>query len=131
MNTQPKRILIAEDNQIMADVVRFNLEKDGYQVTVTNNGKQAYQQLQNQSFDLLITDFQMPEMSGDELCRLINEEKEHPHMQIILCSAKGYELDRDKLKNELNVSRLVLKPFSPIQLKQIVAEILSLTPSTL
>ena len=124
MSTENKRILIAEDNQVMADVVRFNLERAGYQVTVTNTGKQAFDTLQNDCFDLLITDFQMPEMNGDELCRELRNDDRHADMKIILCSAKGYELDIDHLQDELDISKIIFKPFSPMQMKQTVSGIL-------
>lgn len=118
-----KRILVAEDNQVMADVVRFNLQRAGYDVTVVSSGAEAWGILQDAEYDLLVTDFQMPKMNGDELCRKILEKGQHAQMPIIMCSAKGFELNPDQLKEELNISQLVYKPFSPIQLKQIVKDV--------
>ncbi len=63
-----KRILVADDNAALALVVRFHLEQAGFQVTVARNGKEAWKLLQSQAFDLLVTDQQMPELSGCELC---------------------------------------------------------------
>lgn len=119
-----KRILIAEDNQVMADVVRFNLERAGYEVTLACNGEEAWEILQDDQFDLLVTDFQMPQLNGDELCRRIKEHGNRSQMQIIMCSAKGFELNVEQLQKELNIVHLIFKPFSPVQLKQIVAEVL-------
>ena len=124
---ETKRILIAEDNQVMADVVRFNLERSGYEVTIAATGEEAWEILQDDQFDLLITDFQMPYMNGDELCRRIKEGENHSHMPVIMCSAKGFELDQNQLYQELNVVELIFKPFSPTQLKKIVAEVLEKT----
>lgn len=119
-----KRILVAEDNQVMADVVRFNLQRAGYDVTMTSSGAEAWEVLQDAEFDLLVTDFQMPKMNGDELCRLILEKGEHKQMPIIMCSAKGFELNADQIREELNISQLIYKPFSPIQLKQICNDVI-------
>ncbi len=118
-----KRILVAEDNQVMADVVRFNLKRAGYDVTIASTGAEAWEILQDAEFDLLVTDFQMPKMNGDELCRKILEKGEYAMMPIIMCSAKGFELNAEQLKAELNISQLIYKPFSPIQLKQMIADV--------
>jgi CheY-like chemotaxis protein len=61
------RILIAEDNRILSDVMRFNLQKAGFEVTVAENGTIAVEHLQLQAFDLLITDYQMPGLDGEQL----------------------------------------------------------------
>lgn len=122
-----KSILIAEDNQVMADVVRFNLERAGYDITMACSGEEAWEILEEESFDLLVTDFQMPYMNGDELCKRIKESGQHVDMKVIMCSAKGFELKVDRLQEECNIMRLIYKPFSPNELKEIVAEVFELS----
>ena len=71
-------ILIAEDDRVMSDVIRFNLERAGHQTTVARSGTEAWQMLQTQPFDLLITDYQMPGMTGEDVCRAIRRDRPAP-----------------------------------------------------
>lgn len=68
MATVAPRALVVEDNRVMADVVRFNLSRAGMDVEVAFNGRAALDAFNAAEFDLVITDYQMPEMSGEELC---------------------------------------------------------------
>lgn len=110
------RVLVVEDNRVMADVMRFNFNRAGLSPTVAFNGRIAWDLLQIESFQLLVTDFQMPEMDGGELCRRIRAEPRFASLPIILLTAKGMEIDRDRLTRELGLSLILYKPFSPRQL---------------
>ena len=110
------RVLVVEDNRVMADVMRFNFNRAGFSATVALNGRIAWELLQLESFHLLVTDFQMPEMDGGELCRRIRAEPRFADLPIILLTAKGMEIDRERLQRELGVSLIMYKPFSPRQL---------------
>lgn len=110
------RVLIVEDNRVMADVMRFNFERAGFSATVALNGRIAWDVLQQEAFHLLVTDFQMPEMDGGELSRRIRAESRFAELPIILLTAKGLEIDRDRLTRELGLSLILYKPFSPRQL---------------
>ena len=77
----------------MSGVMRFNLQKAGFEVEVAENGRIAAEWLMAEPFDLLLTDFQMPEMDGDELCRRLRECPLNDEIPIIMVSAKGFELD--------------------------------------
>lgn len=124
-NTE-KHILIVEDNSVLSDVMRFNLERSGFKVTVAANGQQGLQQLQNQRFDLMITDFQMPGINGAGLCQGVREELNIHDMPILMCSAKGLELDAEELRRKWQVSQLLFKPFS---MREIVSYAKTLTAS--
>ena len=112
MHSRPGRILIAEDNRILADVMRFNLQKAGFEVTVAENGTVAVQHLKSQAFDLLITDYQMPGLDGEELCKAVRQELKLDHMPIVMCSAKGFEISSEQLESSYGVSKVIFKPFS-------------------
>ena len=131
MAKQPNRILVVEDNRAMADVIRFNLSRAGYDVTVGRNGREGWEHLQTESFDLIISDYQMPEMNGEELCRLIRQDPRFDTLPVIFLSAKGLELDANTLKEELGISEVVFKPFSPRELIKIIQRRLEqeLTPA--
>jgi len=119
------RILVAEDNAAMGNVIGFNLRKAGFDVVHAVSGEIAWKQLQQQEFDLLITDFQMPGMNGGDLCRRVREEPSLAAIPVILLTAKGLEIDADYYRETLAVSAVLMKPFSPKRLLQLVQETLS------
>ena len=122
-----QRILIAEDNSVMANVVRFNLAKAGFEVVIAENGKIALKQAGEQQFDLIITDQQMPEMGGSEFCQRMRELKGYENVPVILLTAKGLELDLARLRDELGITATLPKPFSPSRLVREVEALLAAT----
>jgi CheY-like chemotaxis protein len=114
------RILLAEDNVVMARVLSFNLSRAGFDVHVCQNGRLALEAAQAESFALIITDYQMPEMNGEDLCRQIRQRPEYHHTPVILCSAKGFEIDAERMKAELGITSVIYKPFSPDHVIQLV-----------
>lgn len=122
-------ILIAEDNRVMADVLRFNLARSGFSVTVASNGLVAVELLQAGAFDLVISDYQMPGMNGEELCRWMRSDPRYRTVPVLMCSAKGYELDASRLQEELDISRIFYKPFSPRDVVELVRLTLELQGS--
>jgi CheY-like chemotaxis protein len=115
-------ILVAEDERVMSDVIRFNLQRAGMQVTVARHGLDAWERLQSLSFDLLLTDYQMPGLTGVELCRKLRSELSDWPVPVILLSARGLELDAAALREELNIQAVLFKPFSPRELVQVVSK---------
>lgn len=107
-----RKILIAEDNTILGDVIQFNLQRSGFNVTLARNGDEASQLLTQQAFDILVTDHEMPGLNGEELCRYARFELHLDALQIVMCTAKGYELKRDELQTKLNIEKFLYKPFS-------------------
>ena len=123
------RILLAEDNAVMAKVLSFNLSRAGFDVHSCGNGRVALEAAKVDTFSLIITDYQMPEMNGEELCREIRALSAYQNTPVILCSAKGFEIDADRMKQELGISSLVYKPFSPDHVVELVRSHLSDTGS--
>lgn len=122
-----KRILIVEDNAALLQVARFNIERAGFLVTSAANGRIAWELLSRETFDMVITDQQMPEMNGWELCQRMRESHRHAETHIVFLTAKQLEMDADQLQKELRVSRVLGKPYSPRELVEIVREILQTT----
>jgi CheY-like chemotaxis protein len=114
-------VLVAEDDRVMSDVIRFNLERAGYGVTVARNGTEAWGLLQSRQFDLLVTDYQMPGMNGEELCRAVRTQFPDMPLPVIFLSARGLELNVTQMKEELGIETLLFKPFSPRELIETVA----------
>lgn len=124
-----ERVLIAEDSRVIADVIRFNLTRAGYEVETVANGALAWERLLAAPFDLLITDFQMPELDGDELCRRLRLCPLNDEIPVILISSKGFELDLPAIQTELGIAEVLYKPFSPRQIVDLVRQTLG-SPST-
>jgi len=119
-----RRILVAEDNPALGQVIRFNLERAGFDVQVAGNGEEAAQLMAGQAFDLVVTDLQMPRMNGEQLCQHIRTVANLKDLPIIVCSAKGLEIDTARLTVEYGLEQVLIKPFSPTELVNIVTSVL-------
>ena len=122
-----RRILVAEDNPALGAMVKFSLEQAGFAPTLARNGREAWDHLHAASFELLVTDHQMPELTGCELCDRIQHDPQLAGMPIIMLSSKGLELDPQVLE-QIGVRAIVPKPFSPRELvtrieNQLVAQV--------
>ncbi|MCA9118974.1 MAG: response regulator [Planctomycetaceae bacterium] len=122
MSNSDRRILVVEDNAALASVVRFNLERAGFQVTVACNGRVAWDAVQEDAFDLVITDQQMPEMTGTEFCERLRGVTGFQELPVIMLTAKGMELELPRLKAELGIAATFLKPFSPKEIVKAVED---------
>jgi len=102
------RILVVEDEEALADTVRYNLEREGYAVSVATDGRRAVERFRSESPALVILDLMLPELSGLDVCRLIRAESDVP---IIMVTAKDSEADK-VTGLELGADDYVTKPFS-------------------
>jgi len=102
------RILIVEDEESLADSVRYNLEREGYAVTVASDGRRALERFRSDPPALVILDLMLPEVSGLDVCKAIRAESEIP---IIIVTAKDAEADK-VTGLELGADDYVTKPFS-------------------
>jgi len=108
MADEGQRILIVEDEEALADSVRYNLEREGYLVSVAVDGRQALDRFRAEPPALVILDLMLPEVSGLDLCRAIRAESAVP---IIMVTAKDSEADK-VAGLELGADDYVTKPFS-------------------
>jgi two-component system chemotaxis response regulator CheY len=125
MNTAKANILLVEDNDALRGVISFNLMRAGYQVTVVANGREALDALEHGTFDLVLSDQQMPKMTGIQLCEQIRELPQYQHLPFVLLTAKCMELDVAKLRQRLKVSAALPKPFSPSELLTCIEDCLA------
>jgi CheY-like chemotaxis protein len=102
-----KRILVVDDEPFVCDAVRMMLTFDGHQVTTVTSGKDALKTLEAGVIDLVITDFAMPSMRGDELAVTIKSR--WPGMPVVMITAYAEMLSSSNLLD--GVDRLVSKPF--------------------
>ena len=125
MSGDKAKILLVEDNIALSGVIHFNLTRAGYQVTAVGNGREAIAALERGQFDLVLSDQQMPKMTGIQLCEHIREMPDHVHTPFILLTAKCMEIDVAKLRQRLGVSMALPKPFSPSELLTCIEESLA------
>ena len=110
MDTRQK-ILVVEDEKKISDIVRAYLEKEDYRVSLAETGKAALKSLK-ESPDLVILDLMLPDMQGEELCKIIREGSDVP---VIMLTARSSEEDRVKGLG-IGADDYVIKPFSPREL---------------
>ena len=115
-----KRILIADDDANIRDVIGFALEEAGYRTTFARNGAEALALARQRPPDLVVLDIGMPERDGLDVCATLRRESDVP---IVFLSARGEEIDR-VLGLELGGDDYVTKPFSPRELVARVGRIL-------
>jgi two-component system response regulator RegX3 len=108
VNDEVARILLVEDEPSLADSVRYNLEREGFVVTVATDGRSALERFRSEGPSLVILDLMLPEMSGLDVCRVIRAESDVP---IIVVTAKDSEADK-VTGLELGADDYVTKPFS-------------------
>jgi len=121
-----KRILVVEDDKDIIELVRYNLEKDGYQVGATGDGTTGLAQLRKTPPDLLILDLMLPKLSGLEICKEVRKDASLNRLPILILTAKGEEADR-VVGLELGADDYVTKPFSPRELAARVKALLRRT----
>ena len=110
-----KRILLVEDEQPIREMVRFALEKEGFQVDEAEDAEQALGQLASQPPDLLLLDWMLPGMSGLDLARRLRRDEVTSGIPIIMLTARSDEHDRVH-GLEVGADDYVSKPFSPREL---------------
>ncbi len=108
-------ILVVDDEEPIQELLRFNLEKDGYLVCVAKDGQDALNQVMKDQPDLIVLDLMLPGMDGLEVCRKLRSNPKFQQIPIIMLTAKGEEIDK-VLGLELGADDYMTKPFSPREL---------------
>lgn len=125
MPSTSKRVLVAEDNLALAHVLQFNLERNGFDVTVALDGGEAWEIAQRERFDVVITDHEMPRMTGIELCTRLRELPEYESTPVMMVTARALELDVKELQQQPGLAVIMSKPFSPEELLNTVEKLLA------
>ena len=118
------KILIAEDERDIRDLIAFLLRFAGYEVVTASNGEEAVRLAPKENPDLILMDVRMPRMTGYDACRLIKAEPRLKDIPVVFLSAKGQE---NEIQTGLvaGAEEYLLKPFAPDQLIERVRSILS------
>ena len=116
----PARILVADDDRNIADLVRMYLAKAGYEVTVARDGDETQKLLKEQTFELAVLDIMMPGPDGLQIIRNLRKRSEMP---VIFLSARSSDIDK-VAGLQLGADDYVTKPFNPTELVARVQSVL-------
>ena len=119
------RILVVDDEESLCEILQFNLESEGYEVTTAYSAEEA-QRLDIKSFDLILLDVMMGEMRGTRMASLLKADPETAHVPIIFCTARDCEDDRVS-GLDLGADDYISKPFS---VRELVARVKSVLRRT-
>lgn len=117
------KILIAEDERDIRDLVAFTLRFAGHEVVAVGNGAEAVEAARTEMPDLILMDVRMPRMTGYEACEAMKADPQLKDIPVVFLSAKGQD---SEIKTGLNLgaAEYLLKPFAPMELTEHVAELL-------
>ena len=110
-----QKVLIIEDDGDIRELIKFNLEQDGYAVEEAATGAEGLDRIKRRQPDLVLLDLMLPGMPGLEICRVLRNAKETATLPILIVTAKGTEVDK-VLGLEMGADDYVVKPFSPREL---------------
>jgi CheY-like chemotaxis protein len=118
-----RKVLVADDEIHIIHVVTIKLRNNGYEVLSAENGNDAFAMACKEKPDIIVTDFQMPGMTGLELVRRLRQNETTKDIPVIMLTARGFAVE-DREKEELEISELLSKPFSPKELLRSIEDIL-------
>jgi len=108
-------ILVVEDEDALATLLRYNLEKEGFDPTVAGDGEEAMLAVDERMPDAVVLDWMLPKISGVEVCRRLRNRRETRNIPIIILTARGEESDRIR-GLETGADDYIVKPFSMAEL---------------
>jgi two-component system alkaline phosphatase synthesis response regulator PhoP len=111
-----KRILLCDDELHILRAAEFKFKRAGYEVVCANDGQEGWEQIEQQRPDIVVTDCQMPRLSGLGLAERIRQSPATADLPVIMLSAKGFELSLEELRSQYGIRCLMAKPFSPREL---------------
>lgn len=121
-----QKLLIVDDEshiRMLIEQTLEDLEDEGVELLFAENGEQALDLIQKEEPNLVFLDVMMPKMNGMEVCQKVKKELNLTHVYIILLTAKGQEVDRQK-GMEMGADRYMTKPFDPDEMLDIAEEVL-------
>ncbi len=123
-----KTILIADDETHILNVLSIKLQNAGYAVVTAQDGEEAYRLACTHQPDMIITDYQMPRLSGLELCTRLRARCETSEIPAVMLTARGFCMaDRDAGQD--NIREVITKPFSPREILALVQRIIGEVPA--
>jgi len=121
-----KKVLVVDDEIHIVHVVAIKLRNNGYEVITAENGAEAFKIACEEKPDVIVTDFQMPLMTGLEMVEALRQNSEMADVPVIMLTARGFAID-DNQKQQLRISECLSKPFSPRELLRTIEDVLHQT----
>lgn len=118
-----KRILLAEDDEILRMLIIDTLEEEDFQVDEAKDGQEAVDLLETRPYELVIIDYMMPAYSGVEVIEIARNGEMNKHVTILMLSAKSQQSEQEKAM-AAGADFFIAKPFSPMELLEKVRDIL-------
>ena len=118
-----KKVLVVDDEIHIVHVAAIKLRNNGYEVITATNGAEAFELVCAEKPDIIVTDFQMPAMTGVELVEKIRQNEETKDIPVILLTARSFAISKEQEQN-LQISGCISKPFSPKELLENIEDIL-------
>ena len=118
-----KKVLVVDDEIHIVHVVAIKLRNNGYEVITANNGAEAFELTCKEKPDIVVTDFQMPVMTGLELVGKLRQNEATRDIPVILLTARSFAISKEQ-QAELQISTCLSKPFSPRELLGYIEDIL-------
>lgn len=118
-----KKVLVVDDEIHIVHVVAIKLRNNGYEVISADNGADAYDLALSENPDVIVTDYQMPVMSGLEFLEKLRSSEQTKDIPAILLTARSFAIT-DEQKQALNINACLSKPFSPKELLGNIEDIL-------
>ena len=109
------KVIIIEDERDLAELLAFNLQKEGWQTLIAPDGKTGLDLVTSELPDMVILDLMLPEISGTEVCKLLRKQESTSSIPVIMVTAKGEEIDR-VVGFEVGADDYLVKPFSTREL---------------
>ena len=118
-----RKVLVVDDEIHIVHVVAIKLRNNGFEVITASNGAEAFELACGEKPDIIVTDFQMPVMTGLELVEKIRQTEATKDIPVILLTARTFAIE-DEQKQDLQISECLSKPFSPKELLRSIEDVL-------
>jgi len=118
-----KKVLVVDDEVHIVHVVAIKLRNNGYEVISADNGEEAYELACREKPDIIVTDYQMPVMTGLKLVEKLRQYEETQDIPVIMLTARSFAIPKEQ-QEELRISDCLSKPFSPKELLGNIEDVL-------
>ena len=123
MTEEQQKVLVVDDEIHIVHVVAIKLRNNGYEVISADNGAEAFELACEEKPDIIVTDYQMPVMSGLELLEKLRQQDDTKDIPVIMLTARSFAISKEQ-QEELRISSCLSKPFSPKELLGNIEDVL-------
>ena len=122
--SEKKHILVVEDEKALSHALQIKLESEGYQVSISEDGKEASELIEQESLDLILLDVIMPRMDGFEVLRSVRRDENLKDLPVIMITSRTGEKHKQQAM-ELGVNQYLGKPFQEAKLLATIEEVIA------